>query len=61
MVDEHCNGSGKELVSGEHPGIKLICPDFFTESATFHDMIPVTPPARLENPSLIGESGNEED
>ena len=56
MSDERCDGCGKKLASSKLPGVELICPDFFTESDTFHDMIPVAPVEQLGISVLIDES-----
>jgi hypothetical protein len=51
-----CQGCGQELMASDLPGVQLVCPDLFTESDTFHDMIPDAPIRQLAISALIEES-----
>lgn len=60
---ETCSGCGQELLASLLPGVKKICPNFFTESDTFHDMIPeaMVKPLEISQPFEKTENVEMED
>lgn len=56
---EYCGGCGKKMIPSEDPAVELVCPDLFTESTIFHDIVSRELDAALDG--IIAPTGKDTD